>query len=122
MLEVGRDAAIPEEANHPASLVPMAEYSIADVAARAGAAQDYVSWLVELGVAPAGQGGGFSEGDVRRVRLMQTRERAGVPLEEVAAAIRRGDLSLDFMDMSHYGRLSSLTDVTFRQDLRDYRG
>lgn len=34
----------------------------------------------------------------RRIRLMQTLERAGVPLEEVAATIRRGDLSLDFMD------------------------
>jgi adenylate cyclase len=105
-------------ANHPASLLPMAEYSIADVAARAGAAQDYVNRLVGLGVVSAGQGGGFSEGDVRRVRLMQTLERAGVPLEEVAATIRRGDLSLDFMDLSHFERLSSLADVTF-QELSD---
>jgi DNA-binding transcriptional MerR regulator len=101
--------------SHPASLVPMAEYSIGDVAARAGAAQDYVGRLVELGVISAAQGGDFSEGDVRRVRLMQTLERAGVPLEEVAAAIRRGDLSLGFLDMSHFARLSSLTDVTFQE-------
>jgi DNA-binding transcriptional MerR regulator len=102
-------------ANHPAALVPMAEYSIGAVAGRAGAAQDYVSKLVELGVVPADRGGGFSEGDVRRVRLMQTLERAGVPLEEVAAAIRRGDVSLGFLDMSHFTRLSSLTDVTFQE-------
>jgi adenylate cyclase len=93
----------------------MAEYSIGDVAGRAGAAQDYVSRLVELGVVSVGQGGDFSEGDVRRVRLMQTLERAGMPLEEVAAAIRRGDLSLGFLDMSHFTRLSSLTDVTFQE-------
>jgi DNA-binding transcriptional MerR regulator len=93
----------------------MAEYSIGAVAGRAGAAQDYVSKLVELGVVPADRGGGFSEGDVRRVRLMQTLERAGVPLEEVAAAIRRGDVSLGFLDMSHFTRLSSLTDVTFQE-------
>jgi adenylate cyclase len=93
----------------------MAEYSIGEVAARAGADQDYVGRLVELGVVPVGQGGDFSEGDVRRVRLMQTLERAGMPLDEVAAAIRRGDLSLDFLDMSHYRRLSSLADVTFQQ-------
>ncbi|HEX7145718.1 MAG TPA: adenylate/guanylate cyclase domain-containing protein [Gaiellaceae bacterium] len=93
----------------------MSEYSIDDVAARAGAAHDYVSRLVELGVVSVGEGGGFSEGDVRRVRLMQTLERAGVPLEEVAAAIRRGELSLGFLDMSHFTRLSSLSGVTFQE-------
>jgi DNA-binding transcriptional MerR regulator len=93
------------------------EYSIGDVARRAGVAQDYVGRLVELGVFAPGQGA-FSDGDVRRVRLMQTLDRAGVPLEEVAAAIRRGDLSLDFMDLSHFERLSSLADITF-QELSD---
>ena len=93
----------------------MTEYSIGDVAARAGAAQDYVGELVELGVLSVGRGGHFSKGDVRRVRLMQTLERAGIPLEEVATTIRRGDLSLDFMDMSHFARLSPLTDVTFEE-------
>src|ERR671919_2556347 len=92
-----------------------ADYSIGDVARRAGVAHDYVSRLVELGVVSRGQGAVFSEGDVRRVRLMQTLERAGVPLEEVAATIRRGDLSLDFMDLSHFARLSPLTDVTFEE-------
>jgi adenylate cyclase len=103
------------KANQPASLVPMAEYSIGDVAGRSGVPQDYVHRLVELGMVSPGQGGRFSEGDVRRVRLMQTLERAGVPLEEVAATIRRGDLSLDFMDMSHFTRLSSHADVTFQE-------
>lgn len=102
-------------ANHPAWLVPMAEYSIGDVARRAGTDQDDVSRLVELGVVSVGQGGDFSEGDVRRVRLMRTLERSGVPLEEVASAIRRGDLSLGFLDMSHFSRLSSLTDLTFQE-------
>ena len=92
-----------------------AEFSIGDVARRAGVAHDYVSRLVELGVVSRGQGGDFTEGDVRRVRLMQTLERAGVPLDGVAAAIQRGDLSLDFMNMSHFRRLSSHTDVTFQE-------
>ncbi len=105
-------------ANYPASLLPMAESSFGDIAGRAGATQDYVSRLVELGVVSVGQGGDFTEGDVRRVRLMQTLERAGVPLEEVAGAIRRCELSLGFLDMSHFARLSSLTDVTF-QELSD---
>src|SRR5918996_5772109 len=92
-----------------------AEFSIGDVARRAGVAHDYVSRLVELGVVSRGQGGDFTEGDVRRVRLMQTLERAGVPLDGVAAAIQRGDLSLDFMNISHFGRLSAHTDVTFQE-------
>jgi hypothetical protein len=98
-------------ANNPSSLGPMVEYTISDVAGRAGAAQDYVSRLVELGVVSVGHGGDFSESDVRRVRLMQTLDRAGVPLEEVAAAIRRGDLSRRFLEMSHYARLSSLMET-----------
>ena len=106
-----------EEGSEPSRLaaVPMADHSLGEVAGRAGVDQDYVSRLVGLGIISLGQGGNFSEGDVRRVRLMQTLERAGVPLEGVAAAIRRGDLSLDFMDLSHFGRLSSLTDVTFQE-------
>jgi DNA-binding transcriptional MerR regulator len=95
-------------ANNPVRLVPVAEYSIGDVARRAGVDQDYVGRLVVLGVIAPGQGGDFSDGDVRRVRLMQTLERAGVPLEEVAATIRRGDLSLNFMDLSHFERLSAV--------------
>ena len=106
-----------EEGSEPSRLaaVPMADHSFGEVAGRAGVHQDYVSRLVGLGIISSGQGGNFSEGDVRRVRLMQTLERAGVPLEGVAAAIRRGDLSLDFLDLSHFARLSSLTDVTFQE-------
>jgi len=94
---------------------PMAENSIGAVASRAGVDQDFVGRMIELGIVSSGEGGDFSEGDVRRVRLMQTLDRAGVPLDGVAAAIRRGVLSLDFMDMSHYKRLSSLTDITFQE-------
>ncbi len=115
MLRSGEMLRSTRRANHPASLVPMAEYSISDVAGRSGVPREYVNRLVELGVVSPGQGAAFSEGDVRRVRLMQTLERAGVPLEEVAAAIRRGDLFLGFLDMSHFARLSSLTDVTFHE-------
>lgn len=92
----------------------MDEYSIDDVAERAGAPGYYVTRLVELGILSPDQGGLFTEGDVRRVRLMQTLERAGVPLDGVAVAIRSGNLSLAFMDMAAYDRLESLSDVTFQ--------
>jgi adenylate cyclase len=93
----------------------MDEYSIDDVAERAGAPGYYVTRLVELGILSPDQGGLFTEGDVRRVRLMQTLERAGVPLDGVAVAIRSGNLSLAFMDMAAYDRLESLSDVTFEE-------
>jgi len=86
--------------------------SVDDVARRSGADRDLVSRLVELGVL-APEHGDFSEGDVRRVRLMNTLERSGVPLEAAADVVTRGDVSLDFLDMSHFTRFSSFTDITF---------
>ena len=59
----------------------MTEYSIGDVADRAGVANDDVVMRVELGILSSGPDGPFSEGEVRRVRLMQTLERAGMPLQ-----------------------------------------
>jgi hypothetical protein len=46
----------------------MAEPSFGDIAGRAGAVQDYVSRLVELGVVSVGQGGGFSPGRCEAVQ------------------------------------------------------
>jgi adenylate cyclase len=93
----------------------MTEYSIGDVADRAGVAHDYVVMLVDLGILSSGPDGHFSEGDVRRVRLMQTLERAGMPLQGVAAAVQSGDLSLGFLDTAAYDRLASLSEVTLHE-------
>jgi adenylate cyclase len=71
--------------------------------------------LVELGILSSGSDGHFSEGDVRRVRLMQTLERAGMPLQGVAAAVQSGNLSLGFLDTAAYDRLASLSEVTFQE-------
>ena len=49
----------------------MTEYSIGDVADRAGVANDDVVMLVELGILSSGPDGHFSEGDARRIRLVQ---------------------------------------------------
>jgi adenylate cyclase len=93
----------------------MTEYSIGDVADRAGVANDDVVMLVELGILSSGPDGHFSEGDVRRVRLMQTLERAGMPLQGVAAAVQSGNLSLGFLDTAAYDRLASLSEVTLQE-------
>ena len=115
MPEVQGDTDICEEGPSHLAPIPVAEHSNADVARRAGVDPSFVTKLVALGIISSDQGGHFSEGDVRRVRLMQTLERAGVPLDGVATVIRRGDLSLEFADLPYYWLLSSLTDVTFQE-------
>jgi DNA-binding transcriptional MerR regulator len=99
----------------PEQAARLTEYSIGDVADRAGVANDDVVMLVELGILSSGPDGHFSQGDVRRVRLMQTLERAGMPLQEVAAAVQSGNLSLGFLDTAAYDRLASLSEVTFQE-------
>jgi adenylate cyclase len=81
------------------------------VAEGAGVDVAFVDRLVELGLLSGG--GGFSGGDVRRVQIAHALETAGLPLDGIAEAIRRGILSLDFIDQPSYERYASLADETF---------
>jgi class 3 adenylate cyclase len=85
------------------------------LAESAGVTRDFVGRLVELGILTPDRDRTFSRADVRRVRLVETLDRAGVPLDGVAAAMRRGELSLAFMDQPFYERFASLTSMTFRE-------
>jgi len=96
-------------------------YSKADVADRAGVEPGFVDRLVRLGILSADDHGSFSRGDVRRIILVRTVDRAGVPIEEMAAAIKRGELSLAFMDQPFYEDFASLTGTTF-SDLAEETG
>src|SRR5919204_3368549 len=84
-----------------------------EVAQRAGVESEFVERLVNSGVIKADRVGMFSDGDVRRVRLLRTLERGGVPLERVAELMRDSQLSLDFMDQPFYARFASLTTTRF---------
>jgi adenylate cyclase len=88
-------------------------YSTSEVEARAGVEPGYVGRLVARGVVARDADGRFSAGDVRRVRLVAALDRAGIPIDGVAEAIRRGQISLAFMDQSFYDRFAPLTSVTF---------
>jgi hypothetical protein len=46
---------------------------------------------------------------------MQTLERAGMPLQGVAAAVQSGNLSVGFLDTAAYDRLASLSEVTLQE-------
>ncbi|MFI5292862.1 MAG: adenylate/guanylate cyclase domain-containing protein [Candidatus Limnocylindrales bacterium] len=85
-----------------------------EVAVRAGVAPEFVDRLIEVGILKPTDGG-YSAGDIRRAALVLVLDRAGLPLDGIAAAIDRGQLSLGFMDASNYDRFSTVTDQTFAQ-------
>jgi adenylate cyclase len=85
------------------------------VAQRAGVDPGYVDRLVELGILTPGAADAFSPGDALRARWLQSLERAGVPLEGLAAAVRDGTLSLSFLDVAAYDRFAGVSDTTFQQ-------
>ncbi|HEV2825522.1 MAG TPA: adenylate/guanylate cyclase domain-containing protein [Actinomycetota bacterium] len=93
----------------------MSGYTRQEVAQRAGVDPDYIDRLVELGILAPGAGAAFSPGDVLRARWVQSLERAGVPLEGLAAAVRDGALSFSFMDVAAVDRFAGLTGTTFQE-------
>ena len=93
----------------------MSGYSRQEVAQRAGVDPDYVDRLVEFGILTPAAGDAFSLGDVRRARWVRSLERAGVPLEGLAAAVRDGALSFSFMDVTVFDRFAGLSGTTFHQ-------
>jgi adenylate cyclase len=90
-------------------------YTRQEAAQRAGVDPGYVDRLVGLGILTPAAGDAFSPGDVRRARWLQSLERAGVPLEGMAAAVRDGALSFSFMDVTAFDRFAGLSGTTFQQ-------
>lgn len=86
-----------------------------EAAERAGVEPAYVDRLVDLGIVAPAEPDRFSPGDVRRVLMATSLEGAGIPLDGVAAAMGRGELSLAFLDAAAYERFSALAPETFRQ-------
>ena len=85
------------------------------VAERAGLEPSFVVRLCELGILIAPAVDEYTEGDVRRARIIHSLSAGGMPLEAIAEAIRRGDLELGFIDDPAYGLFTGLTDTTFGQ-------
>jgi adenylate cyclase len=83
------------------------------VAERAAVAPEYVDRLVQLGIVSPDENDGFTDGDVRRIGIVASVERSGLPLEGLAEAIRRGEVSLAFVDQPVYERFASFSGPTF---------
>ena len=90
-------------------------YTRAQAAERAGVGVEELSRLVELDILKPDAGDRFSEGDVRRVGVVHSLVAADIPLDLLADALRRGDLSLDFIDDPAYSLFASLAGETFQE-------
>ncbi len=91
----------------------MEGYELAEAAQRAGISSDQLRQLVELGVIAPHAEDRFTGGDVRRVGLVEGLTAAGIPPDDLGAAIRDGQVSLDFLDEPVFERFSVLSDLTF---------
>jgi adenylate cyclase len=91
------------------------QHEIAEAADRAGVSVEELSQLVELGILTPGAGNRFTPGHLRRAGLAMSLTEAGIPLDGLGAAIRGGQVSLDFLDAPAFERFSALSGVTFAQ-------
>jgi adenylate cyclase len=95
--------------------------SAGDLATRAGVDRVFVEQLDQLGILETADDGTHSEGEVQRVRIMDTLAHAGLPLQGLSEALQRGVLTLDFMDIETYNRWASVSDTTY-VDLSEQTG
>jgi adenylate cyclase len=93
----------------------MVRYEIADAAVRAGVSVEELRRLVEAGILRPDDEARLTAGDVRRVGMVSSLTAAGIPLDGLGAAIRSGQVSLDFLDEPAYERFSALSGVTFAE-------
>jgi adenylate cyclase len=89
------------------------EYSKLEAAQRAGVDEPFVERLLSLGILPPRGNNRLTPADVRRTQLSHALDIAGIPLDGVGAMIRRGELSIDFLETPTYERFSALSDQTF---------
>jgi adenylate cyclase len=102
-------AAMDAEALGPAELAELAEVTEAEIGR-----------MVDLGVLVPREGPApFRATDMQKVRLAMACERAGLPMDAIAALIRSGRLSFAFMGAAPYHRFASPSTRTLRQVSQD---
>src|SRR5262245_51168668 len=99
----------------------MASLTRAEAASRSGVEPTFIDRLIELGIIEPDGDDHCSTGDVRRALMSRSLEDAGIPLDAVADAVRRGTVSFDFFDAPSFDRFSALGTETF-QDVSDRTG
>lgn len=93
------------------------DYSRREAAERAGITTDELNRLVELGiVSPTGDR--YTAGEIRKAEMAHSLAAGGIGLDDLAAAIRSGTLSLDFVAQPTYERFTALSGLTFAEASR----
>ncbi len=93
----------------------MESLSRQDTAEQAGVGLEYVDRLLELGILEEDGDDILRAGSPQRVRIVRMLEDAGLPLDGLGEALRRGLVSLDFIDTTSNNRWGSLTATTFEE-------
>lgn len=93
----------------------MPEYTAEEAANRAGTSAEFVDRMTAAGLVGGGDGSGLSDADIRRVQVLLNMERAGLPIDGLAAQTRSGNLSLGFVDTAGQDVFSPLEDATFSE-------
>src|SRR5215218_9016527 len=92
----------------------------AGLAELAGVTEGEIGRMTDLGILVARDGPApFRVGDLHKIRLAVACERAGLPMDGIAAAIRAGRLSFAFLEAAPYHRFSVPSDRTYRQVSQD---
>ncbi|HEY6590738.1 MAG TPA: adenylate/guanylate cyclase domain-containing protein [Actinomycetota bacterium] len=98
----------------------MTGLSAAGLADLAGVTEGEVERLADLGILASRDGTGpFLEADVPKVRLAVACERAGLPMEGIASAVRAGRLSFAFLEGTPFRRWAFRSGRTYRQVSQD---
>jgi adenylate cyclase len=93
----------------------MSALTLGQLAKRAQTTPEQLARLERLGIlAPARGQAPYSPGDVRRVRVANACEQAGLPLEQIGAAIAAGRLSFAFMNALAWTVVEA-SDTTYRE-------
>ena len=93
----------------------MEALTASELAELAGATVGDVERMVRLGVLVTRPGEQpFRVTDVQKVRLARACERAGLPMDGIASAIRAGRLSFAFLEASPYRRWAVRSHRTYR--------
>ena len=91
----------------------MIEYSKQEAADRAGVSIEELTQILELGMLGDRGDDRLTAGDIRKVGLIRDLAASGLPLMALAAELKTGRLSLDFMDNPALDMFAALTDQTF---------
>ena len=100
-----------------ATMTPVSDKSFdqATAALRADVSGEFLSHLIELDILHPDAEGRLSVGDLRRIQLTRTMERAGISIEEMAKVFSGGQLSLDFLDMPLFERFATNSGESFAE-------